>query len=81
MKRTLAFGFALSLLSATAAFAAPETGTSPAAAPVVASHSVERMATAENTVAKPVQQFKLDLSSKALVAENNSAFGSKYQRY
>lgn len=81
MKRTAALGFALSLFSATATFAANESAHSAVATPAAANHSVERMATASNDAGKSVGQLKLDLSSNALVTENSPAFGSKYQRY
>lgn len=74
MKSIIGLGFTLSLLSATAAIAAPH-----AASPVVAASSVSQPATLNvNTVGV---EHKEDQASTLYVAENRPEFGSKYQRY
>lgn len=83
MKRTLAFGFALSVLTATAAIASPHTATS-AVQPVVAQVSTDRaISSVHNDVAisKTFDSVQRKLSSDVYVAENRKEFGSQYQRY
>ncbi|MCX2899303.1 hypothetical protein [Pseudomonas mandelii] len=74
MKTIIGVGFALSVLGATSAMAAPH-----ATSQVVAAATVTQPATLNvNTVGierKDVQ------ASKLYVAENRPEFGSKYQRY
>ncbi|KQZ78789.1 MULTISPECIES: hypothetical protein [unclassified Pseudomonas] len=74
MKSIIGLGFALSVLGATSAIAAPH-----ATAPAVAAAKVSQPATLNvNTVG--VDQ-KDNQASKLYVAENRPEFGSKYQRY
>jgi len=77
MKRKLAFGFALSVLAATSAFASTQTTTS-AAKPVVAEVSHVRVA---NNAAKTFDHLDSNLHGNVIVAENRKEFGSQYQRY
>ncbi|MEB0079655.1 hypothetical protein QN386_13235 [Pseudomonas sp. CCI3.2] len=77
MKRTLAFGFALSVLAATSAFASPQTTTS-VAKPVVAEATHVRVA---DNSAKTFDRLSSDLHGNVIVAENRKEFGSQYQRY
>ncbi|MGL6245545.1 hypothetical protein [Pseudomonas sp.] len=74
MKSIIGLGFALSVLGATSAIAAPH-----ATSQVVAAAKVSQPATLNvNTVG--VDQ-KDSQASKLYVAENRPEFGSKYQRY
>ena len=77
MKATIAIGFALSVLAAGSALAAPE-------------HNSQRVgvtpfstAALDNTpVNKPaVKPFDNTASAAVIVAENRKEFGSAYQRY
>jgi ABC-type uncharacterized transport system involved in gliding motility auxiliary subunit len=80
MKRTIALSFALSILTATGAFAS----TSPTA---VAAHAIDRttVATQEVRVAgagnKTFDRADANQDKKVVVAENRKEFGSQYQRY
>ena len=74
MKSIIGIGFALSVLGATSAIAAPH-----ATAPVVAAANVSQPATLNvNTVSV---DHKDSQPSTLYVAENRPEFGSKYQRY
>ncbi|MGV8919272.1 MAG: hypothetical protein ACOH2R_15965 [Pseudomonas sp.] len=76
MKRNLVIGLALSVLSATSAFASTQTVTS-AAQPVVAEASNARTIDRLHvTDIKSVNSLK-----GVVVAENRKEFGSQYQRY
>jgi hypothetical protein len=73
MKSIIGLGFALSVLGATSAIAAPH-----AAPQVVAGVKVSQPATLNvNTV----NVDHKDSQAKLYVAENRPEFGSKYQRY
>ncbi|WP_397453370.1 hypothetical protein [Pseudomonas sp. NA-150] len=82
MKRNLVIGLALSVLSATSAFASTQTVTS-AAQPVVAEASnvrtIDRLHVTDtgSTSMNGVQ----DSLKGLVVAENRKEFGSQYQRY
>jgi hypothetical protein len=78
MKTTLAFGFALSVLAATSAFASPQTTTSAAKPAVVAEVSHVRVA---DSAAKTFDRLDTNLHGNVIVAENRKEFGSQYQRY
>ncbi|HEX8592670.1 MAG TPA: hypothetical protein VF682_05240 [Pseudomonas sp.] len=89
MKRTIALSFAFSVLTATAAFASPQSATS-VAQPVVAQASTqiaERLTRDNADVhvaaagSKTFDRAFLPVDSKVLVAENRKEFGSQYQRY
>jgi energy-converting hydrogenase Eha subunit E len=74
MKSIIGIGFALSVLGATSAIAAPHAMT-----PVVAASNVSQPATLNvNTVSV---DHKDSQAGKLYVAENRPEFGSKYQRY
>ncbi|NUU39410.1 hypothetical protein [Pseudomonas sp. C2B4] len=74
MKSIIGLGFALSVLGATSAIAAPH-----ASAPIVAATNVSQPATLNvNTVSNDRQDSQ---KAKLYVAENRAEFGSKYQRY
>jgi energy-converting hydrogenase Eha subunit E len=74
MKSIIGLGFALSVLGATSAIAAPH-----ATSPVVAATNVSQPATLNvNTVGV---DHKDSQASTLYVAENRPEFGSKYQRY
>ncbi|CRL52015.1 hypothetical protein H8F22_13195 [Pseudomonas sp. P154a] len=74
MKSIIGLGFALSVLGATSAIAAPHTTSQ-----VVAAVKVSQPATLNvNTVGL---DHKDSQPSKLYVAENRPEFGSKYQRY
>ncbi|HEF4761996.1 TPA: hypothetical protein SAN82_004454 [Pseudomonas putida] len=74
MKSIIGLGFALSVLGATSAIAAPH-----ATAPIVAATNVNQPATLNvNTVSVDRQDSQ---KAKLYVAENRPEFGSKYQRY
>lgn len=77
MKRTLAFGFALSVLASSAAFAAPHAATEPA----VAQNVIELPATHVTADAKRTPKVERDVSKQVMVAEVRREFGSQYQRY
>jgi hypothetical protein len=74
MKSIIGIGFALSVLGATSAIAAPH-----ATQAVVAANTASQPATVNvNTVSSDRQDVQ---KAKLYVAENRSEFGSKYQRY
>ncbi|WP_077048329.1 hypothetical protein [Pseudomonas sp. KK4] len=74
MKSIIGIGFALSVLGATSAIAAPH-----ATQAVVAANTVSQPATLNvNTVSTDRQDVQ---KAKLYVAENRPEFGSKYQRY
>ena len=74
MKSIISFSFALSVLGATSAIAAPH-----ATSPVVAAAKSSQPATLNvNTVGIDRQDSQKE---KLYVAENRPEFGSKYQRY
>lgn len=84
MKRTLALSFALTILTATGAFASTSSTQSVVAASAqVADRSSS--ATAEVRVAgagnKTFDRADLGLKKNVVVAENRKEFGSQYQRY
>jgi hypothetical protein len=79
MKTTIAFGFALSVLAATSAFASPMTSTS-AAKPVVVAES-DHVRVADNTAKTFDRLGEANLHGNVIVAENRKEFGSQYQRY
>lgn len=82
MKRTIAIGFALSVLTATSAFASSHT-TTQAAQPVVAEASNARTLDrlhVTDTGNKSMDRLQGDLHG-VVVAENRKEFGSQYQRY
>jgi hypothetical protein len=70
MKSIIGLGFALSVLGATSAIAAPHATT-----PIVAAAKVSQPATLN------VNTVNVDHNDKLYVAENRPEFGSKYQRY
>ena len=70
MKSIIGLGFALSVLGATSAIAAPHATT-----PIVAAAKVSQPATLN------VNTVNVDHKDKLYVAENRPEFGSKYQRY
>ncbi|MFJ7281967.1 hypothetical protein [Pseudomonas sp. NPDC099000] len=73
MKSIIGLGFALSVLGATSAIAAPH-----ATSQVVAAAKVQPATLNVNTVSV---DHKDSQASKLYVAENRPEFGSKYQRY
>ena len=74
MKSIIGIGFALSVLGATSAIAAPHATT-----PVVAAAKVSQPAILNvNTVSVDQKDTQ---AGKLYVAENRPEFGSKYQRY
>ncbi len=75
MKKSIAFGFALSMLAAGSAFASPQK-TEPRA--VVDSFAATQLDSADKNAAKP---FDSKSSATVIVAENRKEFGSQYQRY
>ncbi|PHN27154.1 hypothetical protein [Pseudomonas sp. ICMP 561] len=83
MKRTIALSFALSILTATGAFASTSPTQTVAAATQVANRS--SVVTPEVRVAgagnKTFDRAEVNLDKKVVVAENRKEFGSQYQRY
>ncbi|MCQ3001683.1 hypothetical protein [Pseudomonas syringae group sp. J309-1] len=83
MKRTIALSFALSILTATGAFASTSPTQTVAAATQVADRS--SVVTPEVRVAgagnKTFDRAEVNLDKKVVVAENRKEFGSQYQRY
>jgi hypothetical protein len=86
MKRTLALSFALSLLTATGAFASTSSTSSATHSPVpsaqrldTASYVVEAAAAGAGN--KTFDRAAVNLDKKVLIAENRKEFGSQYQRY
>jgi len=77
MKKSIAFGFALSVLAAGSAFAAPEK-TYQRAIVDVSSATVLDSKVASKDAVKP---FDTQSSSAVIVADNRKEFGSSYQRY
>lgn len=77
MKKSIAFGFALSILAAGSAFAAPEKTYQRAIV------DAANVSTLDSKVASKdaVKPFDSKASSTVIVAENRKEFGSGYQRY
>ncbi|MFJ5296779.1 hypothetical protein ACIQAL_09665 [Pseudomonas sp. NPDC088368] len=77
MKKSIAFGFALSILAAGSAFAAPEKTYQRAIV------DATNVSTLDSKVASKdaVKPFDTKASSTVIVAENRKEFGSGYQRY
>ncbi len=88
MKRAIAFGFALSVLTATAAMASPQTvtGQQSMASEASSLRLVDRIH-ADGKEVRVAQSGKQTFASqsleqgKVMVAENRHEFGSQYQRY
>lgn len=83
MKRTIALSFALSILTATGAFASTSPIQTVGATTQVADRS--SVAAPEVRVAgagnKTFDRAEVNLDKKVVVAENRKEFGSQYQRY
>ena len=77
MKKSIAFGFALSVLAASSAFAGTQSTLS-VTKPVVA--EVSQVNVADNA-SKTFEHMDAKLKGNVTVAENRKEFGSKYQRY
>ena len=77
MKKSIAFGFALSILAAGSALASPEK-TYQRAIVDASSATVLDSKVASKEAVKP---FDSKSSSTVIVAENRKEFGSSYQRY
>lgn len=85
MTRTIALSFALSILTATGAFAS--TSPTPTQTVATATQVADRssIVTPEVRVAgagnKTFDRAEVNLDKKVVVAENRKEFGSQYQRY
>lgn len=81
MKKSIAFGFALSVLAATSAFASPQAST--AAQTIVLEPTYVHANAVETKVADKdtIKHFASQSSGAVLVADNRKEFGSQYQRY
>jgi hypothetical protein len=81
MKKSIALGFALSVLAATSAFASPQ-GSS-AGQPVVLEPTYIHATAIDAKLADKeiVKPFTSLSSSTVIVADNRKEFGSSYQRY
>jgi len=77
MKRTIALGFALSLLTATGAFAS-NSPTQVAATSTSTSAEQMRVAGPGNMT---FDRAQVEAKKPVVVAENRKEFGSQYQRY
>ena len=77
MKKSIAFGFALSILAAGSAFASPERTYQRAIVDASSASVLDSKVASKNAV-KP---FDSKASSTVIVAENRKEFGSGYQRY
>jgi hypothetical protein len=80
MKKSIALGFALSVLAASSAFASPQASV---AQPVVLEPIYVHATALDAKVADKdsVQPFAGKSFSTVIVAENRKDFGSQYQRY
>lgn len=84
MKRTVALSFALSLLTATGAYASTSSTAPVVHTPVL---SAQQLDTAKADVElagagnKTFDRAAVSTDKKVLVAENRKEFGSQYQRY
>ena len=77
MKKSIAFGFVLSVLAAGSAFASPEKAYQRAIVDA-SSATVLDSKVASKAAVKP---FDTKASGTVIVAENRKEFGSSYQRY
>jgi hypothetical protein len=77
MKKSIAFGFALSILAAGSAFASPEKTTQRALVDASSATVLDSKVASKDAV-KP---FDSKSTSTVIVAENRKEFGSSYQRY
>jgi hypothetical protein len=80
MKRTIALGFALSVLTATSAFASNASTRIAAATAVPASTTAVQVQIA-GPGNKTFDRAQIKSSKTVVVAENRKEFGSQYQRY
>jgi len=80
MKKSIALGFALSVLAATSAFASPQASTAQTIAlePTYIHATATDAKVADKTSVKP---FASQSTSTVIVADNRKEFGSQYQRY
>ncbi|WP_296178791.1 hypothetical protein [Pseudomonas sp. UBA1879] len=77
MKKSIAFGFALTILAAGSAFAAPEKAYPRAIVDASGASTLDSKVTSKSAV-KP---FDTKASGTVIVADNRKEFGSGYQRY
>lgn len=80
MKRTIALGFALSLLTATGAFAS-NSPTQVAATAATSSSVTAGQVQIAGPGNKTFDRAHVESSKTVVVAENRKEFGSQYQRY
>jgi hypothetical protein len=78
MKKSIAIGFALSVLAAGSTFAAPQARQTIVLEPTYIHATAINAKVADKEVAKP---FASQSSGTVIVAENRKEFGSQYQRY
>jgi hypothetical protein len=84
MKRTLALSFALSLLTATGAFASNSINLSAAHKPALSAQQVDTAKTEVEVAGagnKTFDRAAVNQDKNVMVAENRKEFGSQYQRY
>lgn len=77
MKTSIAFGFAVSILASTAAFATPQASGQRPVADTASVTTIDSKVVSTDSV-KP---FDSKSSGTVIVAENRKEFGSSYQRY
>ena len=80
MKKSIAFGFALSILAAGSAFASPEQISQRAIVDASSATSSATLLDSKVASKDAVKPFAAQTSGTLTVAENRKEFGSSYQR-
>jgi hypothetical protein len=81
MKKSIALGFALSVLAASSAFASPQASTVGQTVVLEPTYIHATVIDAKVADKNGIKPFASQSSSTVIVAENRAAFGSQYQRY
>jgi hypothetical protein len=81
MKKSIALGFALSVLAATSAFASPQPSTAGHTLALEPTYIHATAVDAKVADKDSIKPFASQSSSTVIVAENRKEFGSNYQRY
>lgn len=81
MKKSIALGFALSVLAATSAFASPQASTAGQTIVLEPTYIHATAINADDADKTSVKPFASPSTNTVIVADNRKEFGSQYQRY
>ncbi|SEJ07077.1 hypothetical protein [Pseudomonas sp. NFR16] len=81
MKKSIALGFALSVLAATSAFASPQASTAGQTIVLEPTYIHATAINADGADKTGVKPFASPSTNTVIVADNRKEFGSQYQRY